>query len=256
MRYPNGHEFEYKYLRPSQIEIDTVYQRRLRTAVVDNIVKEFNGDTFNEPKVSNRDGKYWVFDGQHTLAAWRKMNGNVDKPIYCKVFKGMTWLDECKRFIVQDGFGGDPSINEKLNAGYESRDPDVVGMVKGAELVGFKVSFKNNKANKTICAVSALFKAYNKLGADAYVEMLTAIRDTWQFDPDSVSAPIINAMSTFFKTYGGNFKCGDLVNSLKRITPMQIIREGRTLRMRNGFAREIVKSYNKGRKYKLDIEKL
>ena len=58
MRYPNGHEFEYKYLRPSQIEIDPLYQRRLRTAVVDNIVKEFNGDTFNEPKVSNRDGKY------------------------------------------------------------------------------------------------------------------------------------------------------------------------------------------------------
>jgi hypothetical protein len=46
------------------------------------------------------------------------------------------------------------------------------------------------------------------------------------------------------------------VNSLKRITPMQIIRDGRTLRMKNGFAREIVKSYNKGRKYKLDIEKL
>lgn len=256
MRYPNGHEFEYKYLRPSQIEIDPLYQRRLRTAVVDNIVKEFNGDTFNEPKVSNRDGKYWVFDGQHTLAAWRKMNSNADKPIYCKVFKGMTWLDECKRFIVQDGFGGDPSVNEKLNAAYESREPDVVNMVDGAGLVGFKISFRNNKNNKTICAVSALYKAYNKLGADAYMEMLTAIRDAWQFDPDSVSAPIINAMSTFYKTYGGNFKRTDLVNSLKRITPMQIIREGRTLRMKNGFAREIVKSYNKGRKYKLDIEKL
>ena len=256
MRYPNGHEFEYKYLRPSQIEIDPLYQRRLRTAVVDNIVKEFNGDTFNEPKVSNRDGKYWVFDGQHTLAAWRKMNANADKPIYCKVFKGMTWFDECKRFIVQDGFGGDPSVNEKLNAAYESREPDVVNMVNGAGLVGFKISFRNNKNNKTICAVSALYKAYNKLGADAYVEMLTAIRDAWQFDHDSVSAPIINAMSTFYKTYGGNFKRTDLVNSLGRITPMQIIREGRTLRMKNGFAREIVKSYNKGRKYKLDIEKL
>lgn len=256
MKYPNGHEFEYRFLRPSQIEVDPLYQRRLRTAVVDNIVKEFNGDTFNEPKVSNRDGKYWVFDGQHTLAAWRKMNGNEDKPIYCKVFKGMTWLDECRRFIVQDGFGGDPSVNEKLSASYESRDPDVVSMVNVAELVGFKVSFKNNKASKTICAVAALFKAYSKLGADAYLEMLTAIRDTWQFDPDSVSAPILNAMSTFYKTYGGNFKRTDLVNSLKRITPAQIIREGRTLRMRNGFAREIVKSYNKGRKYKLDIDKL
>lgn len=256
MRYPNGHEFEYKYLRPSQIEIDPLYQRRLRTAVVDNIVKEFNGDTFNEPKVSNRDGKYWVFDGQHTLAAWRKMNGNEDKPIYCKVFKGMTWLDECKRFIVQDGFGGDPNVRERLSAAYEAREPDVIGMVKGAELVGFKVNFKNNKNNKTIVAVNALYAAFNKLGADVYVEMLTAIRDAWNYDTDSMCAPILNAMALFYKTYGGNFKRGDLVNSLKRVTPMQIIREGRTLRMKNGFAREIVKSYNKGRKYKLDIEKL
>lgn len=256
MKYPNGHEFEYRYLRPSQIDVDPLYQRRLRPSVVDSIVRDFNGDTFNEPKVSNRDGKYWVFDGQHTLAAWRKMNGGEDKPIYCKVFKGMTWLDECKRFIVQDGFGGDPSINERLGAAYAAREPDVIGMVKGAELVGFKVSFKNNKTNKTICAVSALYKAFNMVGSDVYVEMLTAIRDTWNFDPDSVCAQIINAMTVFYKTYYGNFKRGDLVNSLKRITPAQIIREGRTLHIKNGFAREIVKSYNKNRKYKLDIEKL
>ena len=82
MRYPNGHEFEYRYLRPSQIQVDPLYQRRLRPAVVDNIVKEFNGDTFNEPKVSNRDGKYWVFDGQHTLAASAQAHyrGNGRRP--------------------------------------------------------------------------------------------------------------------------------------------------------------------------------
>lgn len=78
----------------------------------------------------------------------------------------------------------------------------------------------------------------------------------WNFDPDSMCAQIINAMAMFYKTYGGNFKRIDLVNSLKRITPMQIIREGRTLRMKNGFAREIVKCYNTKRRYKLDIDKL
>lgn len=255
MRYPNGHEFEYRFLRPSQIQIDPMYQRRLDTTRVDKIAKDFNGDTFNEPKVSNRDGQYWVFDGQHTLAAWRKLAGE-DKPIYCKVFKGMTWLDECKRFIVQDGYDKDPTINDKLNAAYEGREPDVVGMVKGAELVGFKVNFKNVNANKTIVAVGALYKAYNKLGADAYVDMLTAIRDAWQYDRDSMCAQIINAMTVFYKTYAGNFKRDDLVNSLRRVTPIQIIRDGRVLRARNGFAKEIVKVYNTKRKHRLDIEKL
>lgn len=256
MRYPNGHEFEYRWLRPSQIEVDPLYQRNLDTARVDKIVKDFNGDIFNEPKVSNREGKMWVFDGQHTVAAWRKMNNGEDKPIYCKVFKGMTWLDECGRFIDQDGYDKDPTIADTLRAAYEARRPDVVGMVKGAELVGFKVNFKASKNNKTIVAVGALHKAFCKLGADAYVEMLTVIRDAWNFDADSMCAQIINAMAMFYKTYDGNFNGDNLVNSLKHITPAQIIRNGRSFHRKNGFAREIVKCYNKKRKYKLDIEKL
>lgn len=256
MRYPNGHEFEYRWLRPSQIEVDPLYQRNLDTARVDKIAKNFNGDIFNEPKVSNRDGKIWVFDGQHTVAAWRKMNNNEDKPIYCKVFKGMTWLDECGRFIDQDGYDKDPTISDTLRAAYEARRPDVVGMVNGAELVGFKVNFKNNKSNKTIVSVGALHRAYCKLGVEAYVDMLTAIRDAWDYDVDSICAQIINAMTMFYKTYGGNFKRADLVSSLKRVTPAQIIREGRTFRMKNGFAREIVKCYNSKRKHRLDIDKL
>ena len=256
MRYPNGHEFEYRWLRPSQIEVDPLYQRNLDTARVDKIAKNFNGDIFNEPKVSNRDGKIWVFDGQHTVAAWRKMNNNEDKPIYCKVFKGMTWLDECGRFIDQDGYDKDPTIADTLRAAYEARRPDVVGMVNGAELVGFKVNFKASKNNKTIVAVGALHRAYCKLGADAYVDMLTAIRDAWNYDVDSICAQIINAMTMFYKTYGGNFKRADLVSSLKRVAPAQIIREGRTFRMKNGFAREIVKCYNTKRKHRLDIDKL
>lgn len=256
MRYPNGHEFEYRWLRPSQIEVDPMYQRNLDTARVDKIVKDFNGDTFNEPKVSYRDGKYWVFDGMHSTAAWRKLNNGEDKPIYCKVFKGMTWLEECGRFIDQDGYDKDPTVADTLRAAYEARRPDVVGMVKGAELVGFKVNFKNSKNNNTIVSVGALHKSFCKLGADAYVEMLTVLRDAWNFEPDSTCAQIINAMTMFYKTYAGNFKRLDLVNSLKRVTPAQIIREGRTFRAKNGFAREIVKVYNVKRKYRLDIDKL
>lgn len=256
MKYPNGHEFEYKWLRPSQIEVDPLYQRSLDTVRVDKIVKNFNGDTFNEPKVSYREGKYWVFDGMHSTAAWRKMNNGEDKPIYCKVFKGMTWLDECGRFIDQDGYDKDPTIADTLRAAYEARRPDVVGMVKGAELVGFKINFKNSKSNKTITAVGALHRAFCKLGVEAYVEMLTVIRDAWEYDADSVSAQIINALSVFYKTYGGNFKQIDLVNNLKRITPASIIRQGRISHIKNGYAREIVRQYNKGRRHKLDIEKL
>ena len=255
MRYPKGHNFEYKVLRPSQISVDRLYQRKLDTNRVDKIVKEFNGDLFNEPKVSYRDGKFWVFNGQHSTAAWRKLFGE-DKPLVCKVYKGMTWLDECDAFIAQNGISKDPTTNEKLSAAKEAHRPDVEAMVKGAELVGFQVNFNGNKKNNTIVAVAALFRAYHRLGDAAYIDMLTAIRDAWDGDSDSLCAQILNAMMVFYKTYGGNFKREDLVSSLKRVTPAAIIREGRTIKAKNNFAREIVKCYNKKRHHRLDIDEL
>ena len=256
MKYPKGHEFEYKVLRPSQIKTDPLYQRKLDLNRVNKIVKEFNGDLFNEPKVSYRDGQFWVFNGQHSIAAWKKYFGE-DKMIACKVYKGMTWLDECEAFIAQNGIAKDPTTNEKLSAALEAKRPDVVGMVAGAELAGFEVNFKNcRNRSTTIVAVSALFRAFHALGADQYIDMLTAIRDAWDGDADASCSQIINAMALFYKTYKGNFKREDLVKSLKRITPAQIIREGRAGRTRNGYCREIVKCYNVKRRYRLDLDEL
>ena len=44
MKYPNGHEFEFVKLRPSQIRIDELYQRELDTKRVDRIAAEFDGE--------------------------------------------------------------------------------------------------------------------------------------------------------------------------------------------------------------------
>lgn len=257
MKYPKGHEFEYKALRPSQIKTDPLYQRKLDLNRVNKIVREFNGDLFNEPKVSYRDGQYWVFNGQHSIAAWKKYFGGKDKLLACKVYKGMTWLDECEAFIAQNGIAKDPTTNEKLSAALEAKRPDVVGMVAGAELVGFEVNFKNcrNKPT-TIVAVSTLFRAFHALGADYYIDMLTAIRDAWNGDPDALCSQIINALSVFYKTYKGHFRREDLVKSLKRVVPAQIIREGRVNRYRNGYAREIVKVYNNKRRNRLNLDEL
>ena len=75
---------------------------------------------------------------------------------------------------------------------------------------------------------------------------------------DAVSAQIISSMSKMFHVYRGGFDPDSLANSLKKITPAQIIRNGRQYTNRkNTYLFEIVKQYNKGRsKYRLDIGKL
>ena len=258
MKYPGGHEFEFKYLRPSQMKVDRLYQRELDTKRVAQIVKEWNGDRFNEPKVSYRDGSLWIFNGQHTTAAWKHLHNNEDKPIYCKVFKGMTWLEECEAFVEQNGISKDPTSNEKLKAAYNSHDPDVIDMVEKAKLCGFVVDFKMSKTPTRIVATSALIRAYKNIGGDAFLDMLTAIKEAWYGDEDAICAQIITGLATFYKIYGGNFSRDKLVSALKDTTPAKIRAKGKDNTGRtNTYTREIVKQYNiRKRSSKLDEGKL
>ena len=76
----------------------TTYQRELNEDRVRRIAAEFDERIANEPKVSCRDGRYYVFDGQHTIAARKLLNGGRDLPIRCKVFYGLTESDEALLF--------------------------------------------------------------------------------------------------------------------------------------------------------------
>lgn len=176
MKYPKGHDFESKLLSPSLIKYDPLYQRELDGNRAAKIAAEFNGDLFNEPKVSYRDGAYWCFNGQHSIAAWKILHNNEDKPVMCKVFRGMTWLDECEAFVAQNGIAKDPTTNQKLRAAYNSKNPDVVTMVELATQAGFLVDFNRGQIQNRIVCTSALFKALKKLGPEPYLEMLTVIQ--------------------------------------------------------------------------------
>lgn len=57
------------------------YQRALHPARVARIAKEFDERVANEPKISFRDGHYYVMDGQNTIAARKFLNGGEDLQI-------------------------------------------------------------------------------------------------------------------------------------------------------------------------------
>ena len=64
------------------------YQRKFTNTRAQKIAKEFDERIANAAKVSCRDGKYYVFDGQHTIAARKILNDGEDLPIRCKVYYG------------------------------------------------------------------------------------------------------------------------------------------------------------------------
>ena len=65
----------------------STYQRELVLEEVIDISNHFNECIANEPKVSFRDGRYFVFDGQHTVAARVHRNGGTPLPILCQAVR-------------------------------------------------------------------------------------------------------------------------------------------------------------------------
>ena len=70
-------QFTYRemVLSSSQVEVPRqTYQRNFNAKRAQKIAEEFDERIANEPKVSYRDGRYFVFDGQHTIAARKLLN--------------------------------------------------------------------------------------------------------------------------------------------------------------------------------------
>ena len=114
----------------------TTYQRELNEDRVRRIAAEFDERIANEPKVSCRDGRYYVFDGQHTIAARKLLNGGRDLPIRCKVFYGLTESDEALLFAQQTGASASLTAGAKFRALVYGGDEDAMAFLKATEAVG------------------------------------------------------------------------------------------------------------------------
>lgn len=100
--------FTYQFVNSALLFPCMEYQRLLRTEKVASIAENFSEYIANEPKVSYRDGRFYVFDGQNTVEARRACNGGKDLPIRCKVFLGLSKEDEATLFALQTGISTCP----------------------------------------------------------------------------------------------------------------------------------------------------
>ena len=67
-------DFEYKLMNTKMLTVDKSYQRDTDMTRVRSIVREWNPCLVHAVKVSKRDGKYYIFDGQHTVEALKLKN--------------------------------------------------------------------------------------------------------------------------------------------------------------------------------------
>ena len=135
--------FEVRYVDSVLLNPCAEYQRLLRMGKVARIAANFSEYIANEPKVSYRDGRYFVFDGQNTIEARKTCNDGRDLPIRCKVFYGLSKEHEALLFAVQTGISSELTAGEQLRAklvAHEENACDFVSVTEDKCYTGYLIN--------------------------------------------------------------------------------------------------------------------
>lgn len=198
------------------------YQRALNETRVAKIVSSFNEMVANEPKVSFRDGKYYVFDGQHTIAARKLINGNKDLPILCKVYCGLTERDEAFLFATQTGEEAKPTPGERMRAWIYGGSKDAIDFKNTTESTGVVLELTDTSCKNHLVCINTAYAMYKKLGSKMYTDALNVIINAWDGEPESLKVEIIIAVCLFIFLYYDEYDMDRLIWRLRAENPKLI----------------------------------
>lgn len=220
----------YKMEWVNSADIDTTtYQRKLDKKKVERIAAEFDERIANEPKLSYRDGKYYVFDGQHTIAARKQLNGCMDMDIVCKVFYDMTEEEEALLFAAQTGVSSKPTPGVTLKAKKIGNDTETLAFIKVNEELDIQPSYSDVRGKYRLRCINTARKEYGKIGEKQYREAMKIIVGAWKGKSASFISEVIVAMCSFVNTYYGEYDRRKLIKKLSFTDPYDIVKSARTI---------------------------
>lgn len=243
----NSVKIQLMTLSTAQIKSNTEYQRDIDTKKVAKIVSNFDEHKLGVIKVSYRDGRYYVFDGQHRLAAVKLLNAGKDTMIKCEVHYGLTYADEARLFAEQYDGATKVDVLCRYKALYESGDSKVIKLKQIVEDCGFKLDFKRMKGDNRFVCVAALNTMYNKLGEEKMRKCLDLIKKTWNGESTSLDKEIIAGMTILYSLYGDDIQEKVFIRKLKGVEPIVLKRKGKSDLLTKGdtrYAKAIFMEYN------------
>ncbi len=174
------------------------YQRETKNRRVDKIIAHFNEAKLGMPVVSERDGHYYLIDGNHRVAALRKLNYTSTKFI---VLTGMTYEDEANFFMSQNENQSPLSRYNLFNAGLEANNALCINIDRIVRSHGYRVCGSAKDAD-AITAIYTLEVIATVLGFDVLDDTLSLIRATWDGVKTATNREFLVGVAEFVKRFG------------------------------------------------------
>lgn len=242
--------WKFQLIPANQIKINRLYQRPLDNSRIKRMASGFDWHLVNPVKVVWHNGEWVAVDGQHTSVMLRYKFGD-DFLVPCMVYEDLSdWFEQAKTFIkVNDrGMRKVLGIRDEWHALLFSNDAKATAIKTVCERYGLKIPTAKGETGKGwVSAVSALEKVYDSMDKTQFDQFLLILTSAWHGEQKSLTAPIINGLSQFVKTYYGEYNRANLIHRLAKTTPELIVRAGKasTAAGHTKYAREILNVYNK-----------
>ncbi len=201
------------------------------------------------PVVSERDGHYYLIDGNHRVAALRKLNYTSTKFI---VLTGMTYEDEANFFMSQNENQSPLSRYNLFNAGLEANNALCINIDRIVRSHGYRVCGSAKDAD-AITAIYTLEVIATVLGFDVLDDTLSLIRATWDGVKTATNREFLVGVAEFVKRFGKrDFTKRLQLKSIAAIWHDYLAiapsgcRSSSDPAMRKAFCRVLVEHYNRG----------
>lgn len=146
---------EFRMIDKNLLRIDKKYQRDTREARVKKIASNWSWAAFGALSVADRNGDYYVFEGQHRAAAAMKRDEITELP--CMVFQMESEVKEAEGFLTSNTVRCSMRAIEKFKALIETNNKEAKILQELIEGSGRRITVKSSSASVACVAILMRF---------------------------------------------------------------------------------------------------
>ena len=231
------------------------YQRKLSQRHIDRTVANFDLRQINPVKVSRRDGKNFVINGQHTIEIVAAASGSRNTPVWCMVFDDLEYIQEADVFAKQLKYTKPLSPYEIFMANIEADNDSHIVIKSIVEQCGLRLA--TTKSSGGICAISALRDIFDSQGYEGLDRTIKLIVKTWEGEVHSLTGNMIRGVSLIVATFGDSLRDDLFAERIGAVSAREITRTAKERRAGSiGYAETMLLLYNKKTKSTLSMTRL